>query len=131
VEKRRRSKRVLTLRNVTGRSFKMAKQQKRTKSRSYDSFLKKQLRDPDMAAEYLSTAVREGSLEGFLVALKSVAEAHGGIGTVAKVTNLNRQSMYRMFSERGNPTVSSLLTVLNALGIEISFTSQEKKSRVA
>lgn len=109
----------------------MAKRQKRTKSRSYDSFLKKQLRDPDMAAEYLSTAVREGSLEGFLVALKSVAEAHGGIGTVAKVTNLNRQSMYRMFSERGNPTVSSLLTVLNALGIEISFTSQEKRRRVA
>lgn len=109
----------------------MAKKQKRTKSRSYDSFLKKQLRDPDMAAEYLSAAVREGSLEGFLVALKSVAEAHGGIGTVAKVTNLNRQSMYRMFSERGNPTVSSLLTVLNALGIEISFASQEKKRRVA
>lgn len=109
----------------------MAKQQKRTKSRSYDSFLKKQLRDSEMAAEYLSTAVREGSLEGFLVALKSVAEAHGGIGTVAKVTNLNRQSMYRMFSERGNPTVSSLLTVLNALGIEISFTSQEKKRGVA
>jgi probable addiction module antidote protein len=84
-----------------------------------------------MAAEYLSTAVREGSLEGFLVALKSVAEAHGGIGTVAKVTNLNRQSMYRMFSERVNPTVSSLLTVLNALGIEISFAPQEKKTRAA
>jgi DNA-binding phage protein len=45
--------------------------------------------------------------------------------------NLNRQSMYRMFSESGNPTVSSLLTVLNALGIAISFTSQEKKRRVA
>jgi DNA-binding phage protein len=36
-----------------------------------------------------------------------------------------------MFSERGNPTVSSLLTVLNALGIEISFAPQEKKRRVA
>ena len=109
----------------------MAKRQKRTKTRSYDSFLKKQLRDPDMAAEYLSTAVREGSLEGFLIALKSVAEAHGGIGTIAKVTNLNRQSMYRMFSEKGNPTVSSLLTVLNALGIEVSFSPQEKRKKAA
>jgi probable addiction module antidote protein len=109
----------------------MAKQKRRTKTRSYDAFLKKQLRDPETAAEYLSASVRERSLEGFLVALKSVAEAHGGIGTVAKVTNLNRQSMYRMFSEKGNPTVSSLLTVLDALGIEMSFASQEKKKRAA
>lgn len=109
----------------------MAKQKRKIKTRNYDVFLKKQLRDPEMAAEYLSASVRERSLEGFLVALKSVAEAHGGIGTIAKVTNLNRQSMYRMFSERGNPTVSSLLTVLDALGIEISFASQEKKKRAA
>ena len=109
----------------------MAKLKRQTKTRNYDALLKKQLRDPEMAAEYLSASVREGSLEGFLVALKGVAEAHGGIGNIAKVTNLNRQSMYRMFSERGNPTVSSLLTVLNALGIEISFTSQEKKKRAA
>ena len=107
----------------------MAKQKRRIKSRNYDSSLKKQLQDPDMSAEYLSAAVREGSLEGFLIALKSVAEALGGIGTIAKVTNLNRQSMYRMFSERGNPTVSNLLTVLHALGIEISFISQENKKR--
>lgn len=109
----------------------MVKQKRRTKTRNYNTFLKKQLKDPELAAEYLSASVREGSLEGFLIALKSVAEAHGGIGTIAKVTNLNRQSMYRMFSERGNPTVSSLLTVLNALGIEISFSSQEKKKRAA
>jgi probable addiction module antidote protein len=109
----------------------MAKKQRRIKSRSYDVVLTKELRDPEMASEYLSTAVREGSLEGFLVALKCVAEAHGGIGTLAKVTNLNRQSMYKMFSERGNPTVSSLLTVLHALGIEVSFTPQRKSRRAA
>ena len=109
----------------------MAKQKKRIRSRNYDVFLKKQLRDPEMAAEYLSASVRERSLEGFLIALKGVAEAHGGIGTIAKVTNLNRQSMYKMFSERGNPTVSSLFTVLDALGIDISFASQEKKKKVA
>jgi DNA-binding phage protein len=39
--------------------------------------------------------------------------------------------MYKMFSERGNPTVSSLLIVLNALGIEISFAYQDKKKRDA
>ena len=105
----------------------MAQVKRRKKTKSYEAFLKGQLCDPEMAAEYLSAAVQEGSLEGFLVALKNVAEAHGGIGVLSKVTNLNRQSMYKMFSERGNPTVSSLLTVLDALGIELSFAPQERK----
>jgi probable addiction module antidote protein len=101
---------------------------RKLKSRNYDAFLKKQLVDPDLAAEYLSAAVQDKSLEGFLIALKNVAEAHGGIGILSRATNLNRQSMYRMFSERGNPTVSSLFTVLDALGLEISIAPQERKS---
>ena len=105
----------------------MAQQKRRKKAKSCDAFLKEQLRDPDMAAEYLSAAVQDGSLEGFLVALKNVAEARGGIGVLSKVTNLNRQSMYKMFSERGNPTVSSLLTVLDALGIDLAFSPQERR----
>lgn len=64
-------------------------------------------------------------------ARKSVAQAHGGIGSLAKVTKLKRQSIYRMFSERSNPTVLSLLTVLQALGIEVSFSPQQKRKRVA
>ena len=104
------------------------KTRKHLKARSYDAFLKKQLKDPELAAEYLSAAIQDGSLEGFLVALKNVAESHGGIGVLARITSLNRQSMYKMFSERGNPTVSSLITVLDALGIELSFTPQERKA---
>jgi probable addiction module antidote protein len=104
------------------------KKRRRTKSKSFDAFLKKELLDPDLAAEYLSAAVQDKSLEGFLVALKNVAEAHGGIGVLSQTTKLNRQSMYRMFSERGNPTVSSLFTVLDALGLEVSIAPQERKS---
>lgn len=101
---------------------------KRRKSVSYDAFLKKFLKDPELAAEYLSAAVLEGSLDGFLVALKNVAEAHGGIGVLAKQTRLNRQSMYKMFSERGNPTVASLITVLKALGLEMAVAVRERKA---
>lgn len=104
------------------------KKKRRVKSKSYDAFLKKELRDADLAAEYLSASIQDQSLEGFLVALKNVAEAHGGIGVLARVTDLNRQSMYKMFSARGNPTVSSLITVLDALGLELSFSTQGKKA---
>ena len=106
----------------------MVRRTKKQSTKSYDQFLNKQLQDPELAAEYLSAAVQDKSLEGFLVALKNVAEAHGGIGTLSQVTQLNRQSMYKMFSERGNPTVSSLFTVLDALGLEVSITPQDRKN---
>ena len=103
-------------------------QKKRVKARSYDAFLKKQLKDPDMAAEYLTAAIEDGALEVFLAALRNVAEAHGGIGVLSGITKLNRQSMYKMFSDKGNPTLSSLLTVLAALGINLSFVPQESRA---
>lgn len=98
---------------------------RRRKSKSYDQILLKQLRDPEVAAEYLSAAVQDGKLDLFLVALKNVAESHGGIGVLSGITKLNRQSMYKTFSEKGNPKLSSLLTVLDALGINLSFSPQE------
>lgn len=90
-------------------------------TKSYDEFLKRELRDPNVAAEYLSTALEQGSIDQFLLALRNVAEAHGGLGVLAEITDLNRQSMYKMLSQRGNPTLSSLLTVLRAIGVDIAF----------
>lgn len=103
---------------------------KRPKSRtkSYDTFLQSELRDSELAAEYLSAAIEDGSIEGLLIALKNVAEAHGGMGALSKLTQLNRQSMYKMFCANGNPTLLSLIKVLNALGINLSFRSQERSA---
>jgi DNA-binding phage protein len=56
-----------------------------------------------------------------LLALRNVADAHGGIGVISEITDLNRQSMYKMMSERGNPTLASLRAILRALGIDITF----------
>ena len=54
-------------------------------------------------------------------------EAHGGIGVLSNITALNRQSMYKMLSEDGDPTLTSLLSVLRAVGITIKFASDEKE----
>ena len=96
------------------------------KTRSYDSFLQTELRDSELAAEYLSAAIQDKSIEGLLIALKNVAEAHGGVTVLSKLTKLNRQSIYKMFCANGNPTISSLVKVLSALGIDLSFRSQER-----
>lgn len=97
------------------------------RSKNYDDFLKQELTDATLAAEYLSSAIQDGSIDEFLLALRNVAEAHGGIGTLSEITNLNRQSMYKMLSEDGNPRLSSLITVLKAMGINLNFSSDDEK----
>jgi probable addiction module antidote protein len=97
------------------------------KTKNYDKFLNQELTDTSLAAEYLSSAIQDGAIEEFLLALRNVAEAHGGIGALSEITNLNRQSMYKMLSEDGNPTLSSLITVLKAIGINLNFSSDDEK----
>lgn len=91
-------------------------------TKSYDAFLLEQLRDPELAAEYLSAAAEEGSVEQLLIALRTVAEANGGLGAVADRTQLNRQAMYKALSSEGNPTLTTLLAILRAINVNLTFT---------
>lgn len=90
-------------------------------TKSYDRLLVKELRDPELAAGYLSEALRGGSVEEFLIALRNVAQAQGGLGALSAQTELNRQNLYRMLSENGNPTLDNFMKLLAALDIEIEF----------
>ena len=101
------------------------------KSRPYEETLKETLADPADAAEYLNAALEDGDPAVFLLALKDVANVHGGLGKLAEATNLNRESMYRMLSEDGNPRVSSLNAVLHALGLRLSITPEKPRRSAA
>ena len=59
-----------------------------------------------------------------------VVEAHGGIAELAKKTNLNRESLYRMLSEQGNPQLSSLSVILEQIGLSLSFSTSDKQELV-
>ena len=93
---------------------------KKQKTSDYKEFLFKRLQDERLAAGYLTAALEEGE-EAFLLALKDVAEARGGIGPLAKRTNLNREGLYEMLSKKGNPRFSSLSAIMNALGMQLQF----------
>jgi len=98
--------------------------------RSYQSELLKHLKDPSEAAEYLN-ACYEDSEQVFLAGLRNVVEARGGVRTVAKLSELNRENLYRLLSERGNPKFDSLTAILNAVGIEIQFAPTRKRKKAA
>ena len=98
---------------------------KMARSRKYQDFLLEELKDHDKAVAYLNTALEE-SLRGdeeskhlFLLALRNVAEAHGGISYLAKKTNLGRESLYKTLSENGNPKWHTLVSLVLALGLNL------------
>lgn len=91
------------------------------KTRSYQKVLIERLKSPKEAAAYLNAALEDDDLRVFLVALRDVAEAHGGISYLAKETELNRESLYRTLSKHGNPTVINLFHMLDALGLEFNL----------
>ena len=101
------------------------------RSRAYQETLKKTLADPAEAAAYLNAALEEGDPAVFLMALKDVADVHGGVAKLAEATRLNRESMYRMLSEDGNPRISSLNAVLHALGLKLAIAPGNKSNRSA
>jgi probable addiction module antidote protein len=90
------------------------------KTLSYKETLLKRLTDSQYAAGYLTECLEQGEAE-FLLGLRDVVEAHGGVGELAKIANLNRESLYRLLSKKGNPRLSSLSSILGALGIEVQF----------
>lgn len=85
--------------------------------------------DPEYADLYLKTALEEineeGGLGGFLIALRRVLEARGGIAEAAKKTGLARQSIYRALSEKGNPTVTTLAQLAAVAGLQLTLSKAQ------
>jgi DNA-binding phage protein len=61
--------------------------------------------------------------------LRALAEACGGLGAVAAKAGISRESLYRSLSPKGNPTLKTLVAVLNTMGLRLSVVPQPKKTR--
>ena len=95
---------------------------KRKPSVSHDEVVIRELRrDPDFAADYLRAALEdEDDPRVILIALRHVARARG-IAKVAKAAGIERESLYRALSAKGNPRLTTLLAVLKAMGVKLTI----------
>jgi probable addiction module antidote protein len=78
------------------------------------------LRDREYAAAYIQSVIDEGDMQLLLATLRDLAEAYGGMTTVAKKAQISRTHFYKMLSPEGNPTVQNLDTVLKAMGLRLT-----------
>ncbi len=75
---------------------------------------------PKLAAAYMQAAIEAGDQAALLLALRTVAEARGGMSMIAAKTGLKRESVSRALSATGNPRLSSLSAILEAAGLRIA-----------
>jgi probable addiction module antidote protein len=90
------------------------------KSVSYQKYLIESLEDSKEAAAYLDAVLEDGDPQLLLLALRNLAEAKGGMAKVAREAKLNRVTLYRTLSRRGNPTIASLSKLLNAFYLRLA-----------
>ena len=99
--------------------------------RSFKEFDLEELKDLKKAKAYIDVALEEyqsdNDAETLLLALRDVAEAQGGLGELAKKTGLNRPNIYKALSQKGNPRINTLGTILHSMGLRLSvdFASTE------
>jgi probable addiction module antidote protein len=89
---------------------------------SHDEVIIKKIRKSRLfAAEYLKAAMKDTEEpQVLLIALRQIALARGGIAKIAQATGIERESLYRALSPRGNPRLSTLFAVTKVLGLTLT-----------
>jgi probable addiction module antidote protein len=87
----------------------------------HDEAIVRALRDdPVFAAEYLQASLDEtDDPRVLLIGLRHVAEAKG-IANVAALAGIQRESLYRALSPKGNPRLSTLVAVAKAMNLKLT-----------
>ena len=113
--------------------MKQQKQNMQDDIKAQDAQLTEQLANMNHAPEDQKTGLMAAALTHIaeqriaeprvlLVALRRVAEARG-LAKVAKTAGIERESLYRALSPRGNPRFSTLVAVAKAMGLKLTFES--------
>jgi len=94
-------------------------------ARKWRDYMVERLKEhPENIPGYLNACLEENA-RTFLTGLKTAVEAkYGGAQGLARETGLHRVSIQNMLTEKGNPRLQSLETILTALGLHLSVAGQ-------
>lgn len=81
------------------------------------------LSDEESIAEYLTAIMEENDTRMLLSAIGDIAKAKG-MSKIASESGLGRESLYKALNENAKPRFDTVLKVLEALGVNISFSAK-------
>ncbi len=79
-----------------------------------------QLETQEDIVAYLEAVLEDGDPSLLTAALGDVARSKG-MTTIARETGLGRESLYKALSTEGNPEFSTIVKVLQALGLRLQI----------
>lgn len=104
---------------------------KKKKIPTYREDLMERVRDINYAKAYLQASLEDDDPRVFLLALRDVVEAQGGVTKFSKLTNISREHIYRMLSDKENPELTTIQKLLNALNFKLSISIKSQTSEAA
>ncbi len=82
-------------------------------------------KDPKRANYPVKLALEEfekdNDVDALLDTLRLVAQAQGGMASLARKTSVSRQALHQALSPRGNPRLRTFQSMLGSLGFQMSF----------
>jgi len=88
-----------------------------------DDYLKDQFQDENNVKGYINAALEQYfedyNKELFLASLKEIIKAKGGVTEFSRHAHINRQHIYKMLSDKGNPSFDNIGSLLIALGLKL------------
>jgi probable addiction module antidote protein len=89
----------------------------------FEDYLKEVLKDDTEAQAYINAALEQFFIDHdkglFLASLKQVITAKGGMASIAQKAHINRQHLYRILSNKGNPSFDNVGSLLTALDLKL------------
>lgn len=98
---------------------------KERKYKNYRDDLMKDLKNLKTALNYLNAAYEDEDPNVFLLAIKDVADAWGGMTKLSRTAKIPRITLYRMLSKRGNPGFGILANLLRTLGLKFMIVEEK------
>ena len=91
------------------------------RSRPHDDAMAEVFRDdPALALEVINGILADGDQAELMTVLRQLAQAVGGVQTVAEQAHLNPTQLYRTLSPKGNPALNSLTAILKVMGLRLA-----------
>ncbi len=76
--------------------------------------------DPAYAVSLVNAILEDGEPGELLIVLRQMAKAFGGVTAIAEKASLNPTQLYRTLSPEGNPSLTTLASILKAMGLRLA-----------
>ena len=90
------------------------------KYQKFQDYLVEKLREPQEAQAFLDAAIEEyeedSDTEAFMLALRYLTEAKGGVNKLSEATHLNRQNLYKVLTGKTAPKLATAFSIIKGLG---------------